>query len=47
MGELFLEPNNIIFNFVVFMPLLNKIFRARFLLKRADGFFRTMIANAL
>ncbi|XP_024871382.1 cytochrome P450 3A19-like, partial [Temnothorax curvispinosus] len=39
--------NNIIFTLVFFMPLLGKIFHVRFLPKKADNFFRTIIADIM
>jgi len=50
MGKSFLEPNvwnAIIFTLIFFMPSLNRIFKARFLPKEADHFFRTIIANVM
>ncbi|XP_071574201.1 cytochrome P450 9e2-like [Temnothorax nylanderi] len=39
--------NNIIFTLVFFMPSLSKIFNVRFLPKKADHFFRTLIADIM
>ncbi|XP_071639298.1 probable cytochrome P450 6a13 [Temnothorax longispinosus] len=50
LGKSFLEPtfwNNIVFTLVFFMPLLGKIFHVRFLPKKADNFFRTIIADIM
>ncbi|KMQ84579.1 cytochrome p450 9e2, partial [Lasius niger] len=50
MGKSFLEPsvvNNIIFMFVFLLPSLGKIFRTSLLPKRADRFFRTVIADVM
>lgn len=49
-GKSFLDPgtwNNLVFTLVFFMPLLGKIFKMRFLPKKADHFFRTIIANVM
>ncbi|KMQ85066.1 cytochrome p450 9e2, partial [Lasius niger] len=50
MGKSFLEPsgvNNITFLLVFFLPSLSKIFRTPFLPKKADRFFRTVIADVM
>ncbi|XP_029178682.1 probable cytochrome P450 6a13 [Nylanderia fulva] len=50
MGKSFLQPtgvNNIIFTLVFFLPSLSKIFRIPFLPKKADRFFRTVIADVM
>ncbi|EGI69511.1 PREDICTED: cytochrome P450 9e2-like [Acromyrmex echinatior] len=50
MGKSFLDStvlNNIIFTFVFFIPALGKIFKTRFLPKKADQFFRAIIANVM
>ncbi|XP_012227294.1 cytochrome P450 9e2-like [Linepithema humile] len=48
LGKTFLDPsllNNIIFNIVFFLPSLGKILRARFLPKKADHFFRSLVTE--
>ncbi|KAG5319425.1 CP9E2 protein, partial [Pseudoatta argentina] len=50
MGKSFLDStvlNNIIFTFVFFIPALGKIFKTRFLPKKADQFFRAIIADVM
>ncbi|KYQ51016.1 Cytochrome P450 9e2 [Trachymyrmex zeteki] len=50
MGKSFLDStvlNNIIFTLVFFVPAFGKIFKTRFLPKKADHFFRTIIADVM
>jgi len=50
LGKSFLEPtlwNNFIFTIVLLMPWLGKVFRTRFLPKKADHFFRTVITDIM
>lgn len=50
MGKSFLAPsflNNIIFNIVFFLPSLGKLLGARFLPKKADHFFRSLVADVM
>ncbi|KYM95130.1 PREDICTED: cytochrome P450 9e2-like [Cyphomyrmex costatus] len=50
MGKSFLDAgvlNNIIFTITFFIPVLGKIFKTRFLPKKADHFFRAIIANVI
>ncbi|KAL6430830.1 hypothetical protein ACFW04_006979 [Cataglyphis niger] len=49
-GKSFLQPsivNNLIFMLVFFLPSLGKVFRTSFLPKKADHFFRTIIADVM
>ncbi|XP_011685277.1 PREDICTED: cytochrome P450 9e2-like [Wasmannia auropunctata] len=50
MGKSFLEPtvwNNLVFTITFFFPMLSKILRARFLPKKADNFFRNLVADVM
>ncbi|XP_070157633.1 cytochrome P450 9e2-like [Polyergus mexicanus] len=50
MGKSFLQPsgvNTFIFILVFFLPSLSKVFRMPFLPKRADRFFRTILADVM
>ncbi|KYN27751.1 PREDICTED: cytochrome P450 9e2-like [Trachymyrmex cornetzi] len=50
LGKSFLDStvlNNIIFIIVFFIPALGRIFKTRFLPKKADHFFRTIIADIM
>ncbi|KAL6430828.1 hypothetical protein ACFW04_006978 [Cataglyphis niger] len=49
-GKSFLQPSivsNLIFMLVFFLPSLGKVFRTSFLPKKADRFFRTIIADVM
>lgn len=50
LGKSFLQPsflNSLIINVVFFFPSLAKILRARFMPKKADHFFRTVVADVM
>jgi len=50
LGNSFLQPNawnNFMFALILFMPSLSKIFKARFVSKEADRFFRTIIPDVM